>query len=673
MRAETRRDIRGRSRITAAPGGFIRFRIVRVGFGAAVPMPVPKRAIAIALASAVFQTAAPAAVEALTPHFRVLSVVEPGRAEAAAAYLETLRDRFESLGFELSQPPSPRIEVILFSTPDQMLRHAPPNIQRDGKSAGFFAPGVDRMYMTVAWDAPGGPWVALSHEYVHRVFAGITLPLWLSEGLAEYLSRVPIAATSPTPGPADPSMPLPYFAGRLTDNPWLPWPEIWSAERESATAAHPNFRPQSWLLVHLLASEGLDLTQLDPAQVQARLTRRSPEKIEALLRAALEKPLSNRYLNPHDEWRPAPPLSNSPPRFDPAGAGAPAQPRELAPGELRFVLADLHRETQPPEASRAELEALKREFLNRPEPSESLGALEMDQHNYDLAEQHLADAVKKGSRNPRTHYRYSLMLMRPQPSPQQAALAVKHAQLARQLDPAQPVYLLTEAQAHMTAEHWGESAAALARLTQYPDWESRTKSEFRELQRRQQQQLNRLQRDALPEPQWPFVAGVVHGTPQQPAATPPEPASSEGSAWKTPSPDADAWVDPAPHASKTPGRSQQIAAAHSGLSPPFTRQPVPKPLPKAGPQPRWPPHGTILLYGYISGVECRENEKIVTVKTPRSRIRLREPAGAPAKLYSKPKWIKGLECGLGGLEVNVAYKPSRGSREVRGTLVAVIF
>ncbi len=298
------------------------------------------------------------------------------------------------------------------------------------------------MYMTVAWDAPGGPWVALSHEYVHRVFAGRTLPLWLSEGLAEYLSRVPNAATSPTLGPADPPMPVPYFAGRLTDNPWLPWPEIWSAERESATADHPNFRPQSWLLVHLLVSEGLDLTQLNPATVQARLTRRSPEKIEAQLRAALEKPLSNRYLNLHDKWRPAPPPSNSPRRFDPADAGASTQPRELAPGELRFVLADLQRETQPPEAVRLELEALKREFPNRPEPSESLGALEMDQHNYDPAEQHLADAVKKGSRNPRTHYRYSLMLMRPQPSPQRAALAVKHAQTARQLDPAQPVYLL---------------------------------------------------------------------------------------------------------------------------------------------------------------------------------------------------------------------------------------
>ena len=576
----------------------------------------------IALAALAFQAAAPAAVEVLTPHFRVISLLEPGLAEAAAAHLETIRHRFESLGFEPRQAPSPRIEVILFSAPARMLLHAPPHVQGSRESAGFFTPGADRMYMVLAWDAPGDPWVALSHEYVHRIFTGQSLPFWLSEGLAEYLSRAPIAARNPAEGPADPAFPLPHFAERLAANPWLPWTEIWSAERNSAIAGHPNFRAQSWLLVHLLVSEGLDLTQLDPAKVQATLAEQGLDNLEARLRTALAKPMSNRFLEPHGDWRPTQPLPSNPPRFDPANATTPSRPRELAPGELRFVLADLQRETKPPEAARLKLEALKQQFPNRPEPSESLGALEMDRHHYDQAEQQLAEAVARGSRNPRTHYRYSLMLMRPQPhsNPQRAALAVKHAQLARQFDPVHPVYLLTEAQANMTAELWEESAAALARLTENPDWERRAQAEFRELQRRQQQQLSRLQRDVLPEPQWPFAA-----------------------------------------------------AAPSELFPILSRLSVPKPLPKAPRQPSWPPPGTILLYGYISGVECRENEKIVTVRTRRSRIRLREPAGTPAKLYSKPKWIKGLECGLGGLEVNVAYKPTRGSREVRGTLVAVVF
>ena len=622
-----------------------------------------KRALAIALAAVPFPAAASAAVEVLAPHFRVLSVLEPGLAEAAAAHLETIRGHFESLGFELRQPPSPRIEVILFSTAAQMLPCAPPYVQGSRQSAGFFTPGADRMYMVLAWDAPGDPWVALSHEYVHRIFAGQALPFWLSEGLAEYLSRAPAAARNPTVGPADPAFPVPHFAERLADNPWLPWPEIWSAERNSATAGHPNFRPQSWLLVHLLISEGLDLTQLDPTKVQATLTKQSPESIEARLRAALAKPMSNRYLTrtsrnqtegaslqrgrsrrggnrsltvaapfiaaPKFSASPSRPPPKNPPRFDPANATLPAQPRELAPGEFRFALADLQRETKPPVAARLELEALKQQFPNRPEPSESLGALEMDQHHYDQAEQQLAAAVRKGSRNPRTHYRYSLMLMRPQPhsSPQRAALAVKHAQLARQFDPFHPVYLLTTAQANMTAERWGESAAALARLTENPHWESRAQAEFRELQRRQQQQLSRLQRDVLPEPQWPFVVAVGHGAPQPAPGTPQESA-------------------PAPGATASAGGFQGLAAAPSGLFPIFARLPVPKPLPKAPRSPSWPPPGTILLYGHISGVECRENEKIVTVRTPRNRIRLREPAGAPAKLYSKPKWIKGLECGL---------------------------
>ena len=646
---------------------------------------VLKRALAIALAAVAFQAAAAGGVEVLTPHFRVLSVLEPGLTQAAAAYLETIRDHFESLGFELSQAPSPRIDVILFSTPDQMLPYAPPYVQGSGQSAGFFTPGADRIYMVIAWDGPGDPWVALSHEYVHRIFAGKALPFWLSEGVAEYLSRAPAAARNPTVGPAEPAFPVLHFQERLAGNPWLPWSEIWSAERGSASADHPNFRPQSWLLVHLLVSEGLDLTQLDPADVEETLTKQSAENIETRLRAALAKAMPNRPLtrtsrNQTEEGAslqrgrsrrggnrsltvaapfigPSRPPPNNPPRFDPANATAPAQPRELAPGEFRFALADLQRETGAPEAARLELEALRQAFPNRPEPSESLGALEMHQYQYDQAEQHLADAVERGSRNPRTHYRYSLMLMRPRPrpSPQRAAFAVQHAQLARQFDPGQPVYLLTEAQAHMTAEQWGDSAAALARLTEYPDWESRAQAEFRELQRRQQQQLSRLQRDVLPEPQRPFVVAVGHGAPLPTPGTPEE-------------------TLPAPGAHVSAGGFGGLAAAPSGLFPALSRLPVPKPFPKpAHNHPSWPPPGTILLYGYISGVECREGEKIVTVSTPRYRLRLREPAGAPAKLYSKPKWIKGLECGLRGLEVNVAYRPTRGSREVRGSLVVVVF
>ncbi|MEX2302256.1 MAG: hypothetical protein WD733_15050, partial [Bryobacterales bacterium] len=100
--------------------------------------------------------------------------------------------------------------------------------------------------------------------------------------------------------------------------------------------------------------------------------------------------------------------------------------------------------------------------------------------------------------------------------------------------------------------------------------------------------------------------------------------------------------------------------------------PPPDPVPQA-----WPPPGTVLLYGYINGVECRPQAKpqlkIVTVKTPRYSIELRETAARPAKLYHAPKKWTELPCGLRGYEVNVVYRPLAASQDVRGELVAVVF
>jgi hypothetical protein len=84
-----------------------------------------------------------------------------------------------------------------------------------------------------------------------------------------------------------------------------------------------------------------------------------------------------------------------------------------------------------------------------------------------------------------------------------------------------------------------------------------------------------------------------------------------------------------------------------------------------------------LLYGYINGVECRPQTKpqlkIVTVKTPRYTIELRETAARPAKLYHAPKKWTELPCGLRGYEVNVVYRPLAAGQEARGELVAVVF
>ncbi len=263
----------------------------------------------------------------------------------------------------------------------------------------------------------------------------------------------------------------------------------------------------------------------------------------------------------------------------------------------------------------------------------------MDQGRYELAERELSAAIERGSANPRTHYRYSLLLMRPAGPDSELEelnelarrqLAVEHARRARALDPVEPRYALTEAQALMTAERWADAARILDRLSARPSWKRQAQKEIRELKRRQQQQLSR----AAP-----------------PDITPP---------------------DLAPRAGETVPELVAAVAAIVALTAPKVPEPLP-PAPPAAKLVSWPPAGTVLLYGYIAGVSCGEKGNAVTVQTPRYRIQLWEPRNSPATLHSAPRKWRRLPCGTHGYEVNVAYKPDRRRPGFRGQLVAVVF
>ena len=99
-----------------------------------------------------------------------------------------------------------------------------------------------------------------------------------------------------------------------------------------------------------------------------------------------------------------------------------------------------------------ELRRLEDAYPERPEPSEILGALQMDRYDYADAERTLARAVANGSSNPRTHHRYALLLLLPIEGKQdaqrrRAAQALQHADEALTRQPDEPSYLLTRAQA----------------------------------------------------------------------------------------------------------------------------------------------------------------------------------------------------------------------------------
>ena len=546
------------------------------------------------------------AIEVRTPGFQVISTIGESATMEAARYLETLDRRFRAWGFRPTRLPSSRVRVLLLSEIEEL---APYDTAGEGtpRHSGLFVPGVDRGWIVSAWHAPGDPWTVLAHEYVHRIFAAKELPEWLSEGAAEYLSRMRFVDGAVEFG----------FLGNLDRKSFRTGPRVGLENLLKGPTGSPGarghyFRVQSRLLVHWLSTEGIDLREMDRKAIEAHIEQVGPAEVDAALQALLEH---------------SPPVTT----FDfskavPEPGPDLFQTREMTAAELQFAKADLLRETKHLTAARRELVSLRERFPDRSEPFESLGALEMDQGRYEAAERAFAAAVRNGSLDVRTHHRYSLLLQRPVAAAGggRAGAAVRHAEIARGLDPPQPLYLLTEAQARMAAGQWARAAGLLAELARKPAWAARARGELAELRRRRQQQWTAMGRELAPGVEEDF----------RPASGP-----------------------------------REVRAVTEPALPPV---PEPARVVAARPPP-WPPPGTVLIYGHIRDVECRSGEKIVTLRTPRYTVRLREPAGRPATLYDKPKRLRGLDCGTKGWEVNAVYKMVHGDPEVRGELVAVVF
>lgn len=525
-------------------------------------------------------------VEARTRHFRVATTLGAAAASVAAQDLERHHAQLTALGFTFS---ASLTEVLLFPGLSEMQPYS------SGRSVGYFQPGAETAFLVVAWNAAGDPLRALGHEYAHlamQPWAG-KHPLWLREGLADLLSQI-----RPAEGGLKIGLPIAGYIEALRKGRLLEWQQVLSASRGSPLFEGPDTGPlfyaQSWLLAHRLVVGKIFSGSL-------------AQRLEAL---AGEAPL----LLPIPEVLPEEAL----PAAAPASSVAGASVRELAVWEWEHRLAELLRSGNRQGEARPALVALAARFPDRPEPSESLGALEIDRLEYDQAERWLSEAIRLGSGHAATHYRYSLLLMRPVAGGDargRAEQAARHARRAVEIDPRQPLYWLARAHAQMQLSQWESARASLAGLRERaadPLLREQAEVELREIERRREQQARPPRRPAPP------VAVIVDTPPPAPTVSPP----------------------PAP----------------------AIRQARPETHP-----------GTLTFWGYLRRVECLEEGKILTVSNRRLSVRVRERAGQPARLHSPPGKWRAIPCTLKDVEVNLVYRPSPHFGLVNGDLVALIF
>jgi tetratricopeptide (TPR) repeat protein len=160
---------------------------------------------------------------AVNAHFEVYSDAGPESARAALAWLEQLRGwLIRETGLKPDRLRAAR--VIGFATP---LEYAPFRLRETADAYYIGTEGRDYIVMTL-----GGPraMAVAAHEYAHMALhsAGLRLPVWLGEGLAD------VFADAAEGRPRDPQA-----VENLRRKPWLPIAEllrIGEGERERQSA-----------------------------------------------------------------------------------------------------------------------------------------------------------------------------------------------------------------------------------------------------------------------------------------------------------------------------------------------------------------------------------------------------------------------------------------------------
>jgi tetratricopeptide (TPR) repeat protein len=204
-------------------------------------------------------------VEVRSPHFVIVSNAGEKQARKTAVQFEQIRTLFRRTIIIAANAPSPVITIFAVKD-ERSLRALLPEYWVKGHShpAGIFFSRFNQFYAAIQLDAQGdNPYEALYHEYYHSLtmpyFPG--LPVWLSEGLAEFFGNTRI-----TDKQAEMGQPRSIWIEELRwieefrENRLIPLDVLLSVDHSSPYYNEQNktseFYAESWALTHYLMMGG---------------------------------------------------------------------------------------------------------------------------------------------------------------------------------------------------------------------------------------------------------------------------------------------------------------------------------------------------------------------------------------------------------------------------------
>ncbi|HEY3444496.1 MAG TPA: hypothetical protein VGK29_27340 [Paludibaculum sp.] len=331
-------------------------------------------------------------------HFEVYSSAGERATRDTIKYFEQVRQFFAD-GFGLDGKVTQPVRIVIFGS----KREYEPYRMNEFATA-YYRPGAERDYIVLS-EAGLSSYPTATHEYVHLIanHAGMKLPPWLNEGLAELYSTIKPQGSKMLIGS--------LIEGRqhsLLQDRWVPLGTICGADRESAYYNEKDkagaLYNEGWALTHMLAlspeyRQGFQgfvlaiMAGLDTEGAMMKAYSRTIKRMDSEVQAYIRRDVFQAVLLPMKLAKIEAELA-----AEPASRFA-----------VRMTLAELSDRPDKAKDVAVMLQELAKDYPEQHEVHSAMGYQEWRQGRSEQARVHFGKAFELGSRSPRFLWDYGRM------------------------------------------------------------------------------------------------------------------------------------------------------------------------------------------------------------------------------------------------------------------------